>query len=58
MDECGRWMSADSSFKKFALKGEERAVARGGIRVHRIQGNLVRFFFFFTISKDWIMFPC
>ena len=38
-------MSADSSFNKFASKGEERAVARGGIRVHRIQGNFVRFFF-------------
>ena len=52
-------MSADSSFNKFASKGEERAVAQGGIRVHRIQGNFVRFlFFFFAISKDWIMFPC
>lgn len=36
-------MSADSSFKKFASKGKERAVALGGIRVHRIQGNFVSF---------------
>ena len=53
-------MSADSSFKKLASKGEERAVVRGGIRVHRIQGNFVRFLgvFFFAIRKNWIMFPC
>lgn len=39
MDECGRWMSADSSFKKFALKGEERAVARGASGFTEFKGT-------------------